>query len=172
MLYLHFQLEAFCGVSVMTPARRQWVVFCKAGAIWFSLRPPSPQIAKPSFFLDAAASARVRLVLMKGAAAMAAACAMNLRRPVIQWDFLSGCCSIFRARQFTPAGVGFSGRRGALEQLPDGLEGYFPGRRQRQKHLSYLRGYLLGRVGFRGLQLRAHGPGGVATGGNEGEDQR
>src|ERR1051325_8610536 len=119
MLYLDFQLEAFSGVSVMIPVRRQLAVFCRAGAIWCSLRPPSPQIAKPSFFLEAAASARVRLVLMKGATAMAAACTMNLRRPVIQWNFLSGCYSIFRARQFTPAGLGFPDWRGALETLAD-----------------------------------------------------
>src|SRR3569833_2935851 len=123
MLYLDFQLEAFSGVSVMMPARRQWVAFCKAGAIWCSLRPPSPQIAKPSFFLEAAARARVTLVLMKGAAAMATACARNLRRPVIQWNFVSGCCAIFGPRQFTPARLFFSGWCGALKQLPHRLEG-------------------------------------------------
>src|SRR3569833_112383 len=123
MLYLDFQLEAFSAVSVMIPVRRQLAVFCKAGAIWRSLRPPSPHSAKPSFFLEAAASACVRLVLMKGAAAMAAACARNLRRPVIQWNFLSGGCSIFGPRQFTPARLFFSGWCGALKQLPHRLEG-------------------------------------------------
>src|SRR6185437_5260152 len=83
MLYWLRQLAALAGASVMTPASRQCVVFWSAGAIWSLLKPPSPQSAKPSFFLEAAASARVTRVLMKGAAATAAACAMNSRRSVM-----------------------------------------------------------------------------------------
>src|SRR5580698_3024967 len=67
----------------MMALSRQWVVFCRAGAICWLLRLPSPHSANPSFFWDAAARARVTLVLMKGAAAIAAACAMNVRRAVI-----------------------------------------------------------------------------------------
>src|SRR4051794_23121199 len=80
MLYWAFQRSAFSGVPVMMPARRQFAGFCRAGAIWLVLREPRPHSATPSFLRDAAASARVRLVLMKGAAARAAACATNLRR--------------------------------------------------------------------------------------------
>src|ERR1700733_4864067 len=83
MPYCVFQLAASAGLPVITPARRQFCVFCSAGAIWPVARPPSPQSANPSFLLDAAASARVRPVLMKAAAARAPACATNLRRDLI-----------------------------------------------------------------------------------------
>src|SRR4030088_174063 len=83
MLYRAFQWTALAGVPVMMPARRQLAVFCSAGAIWRVLRLPRPHRANPSFFLEAAASARVTLVLMKGAAAKAAACTTILRRVAI-----------------------------------------------------------------------------------------
>ena len=54
--------------------------FCRAGAIWFSLRPPRPTSAIPTFFRDFLAWARVTLVLINGAAATAAACPRNFRR--------------------------------------------------------------------------------------------
>src|ERR1700678_2640347 len=80
MLYCVFQLAALAGVSVMSAVRRQLVVFCRAGAICWLLRPPNPHSANPTFFREVAARARVTLVLMNGAAATAAACAMNVRR--------------------------------------------------------------------------------------------
>src|SRR5215475_3481976 len=104
MLYWAFHLAALSGVSVMIPARRQFVVFCSAGAICPVLRPPRPQSANPNFILEAAASARVTLVLMKGTAATAAACVMKLRRPVMLRTSLLRECSGFGARQSTPAG--------------------------------------------------------------------
>src|SRR5579863_3910395 len=83
MPYWDFQLAASAGLPVMIPARRQFSVFCSAGAIWPVARPPSPHSANPSFFLVAAARARVRLVLMNAAAATAPAWATNRRRVLI-----------------------------------------------------------------------------------------
>src|SRR5436190_508002 len=49
MLYFAFHAAAFAGVPVTIPARRQYFVFIRAGAIWFVLRLPRPTSAKPSF---------------------------------------------------------------------------------------------------------------------------
>src|SRR5690242_12308433 len=80
MLHWACHFTALAGVPVMIPASRQLAVFCNAGAIWLVLRLPRPHSANPSFLREAAARARVTLVLMNGAAARAVACMMNLRR--------------------------------------------------------------------------------------------
>src|SRR5882762_9174327 len=57
MLYCAFHFSALAGVPVMMPARRQFFVFCNAGAIWLVLRLPRPHRAKPSFLSGSAAPA-------------------------------------------------------------------------------------------------------------------
>src|SRR6266480_1475364 len=52
-----FHFSALAGVPVMMPARRQYFVFCNAGAIWFVLRLPRPHKAKLSFPAGSAARA-------------------------------------------------------------------------------------------------------------------
>src|SRR5579884_1581825 len=89
MLYWLRHAAALAGVSVMTAVKRQCSVFCSAGAIWCVLRLPSPQSANPNFLRESAASARVTLVLMKGAAAIAAACARKVRRAVMGLSILT-----------------------------------------------------------------------------------
>src|SRR5688500_1254658 len=81
MSYFARHGPALSGEPVIKPVNRQCFEFANAGAIAFSLKPPSPQIAKPIFFCEPCARARVLVVLMKGATiAAAAVLAMNRRR--------------------------------------------------------------------------------------------
>src|SRR5438445_13584356 len=74
MCYCAFHFSALAGVPVMMPARRQYFVFCNAGAIWFVLRLPRPHTAKLSF--PAGSAARAVEVAMPEIVAPAATPAM------------------------------------------------------------------------------------------------
>ncbi len=78
--YLDFHFAALAAVSVMTPASLEYCAFCSAGAIWFSLRPPRPQSAQPSFFghrVQESAAAIAGMSGASGASAAAAAIALD-----------------------------------------------------------------------------------------------
>src|SRR6185437_13212405 len=78
--YFACHWRALSGLSVMSPVSRQCSVFRSAGAIWCSLRLPSPQMAKPSLRAGALARDAAAAFPTSGAAAAAVTPTTNSRR--------------------------------------------------------------------------------------------
>src|ERR1017187_10689095 len=88
MLYCAFHFSALAGVPVTMPARRQYFVFCNAGAIWWVLRLPRPTRATPSFLSGSAARTLGSQAPTSGTLAAAMAVVLMKSRRGVEFGFV------------------------------------------------------------------------------------